>query len=562
MVLMKNRKFLLLSIPALLLICSLFAFRIVDFKTSKSLEIFFAFFRELNIFYVDDTDSEQLVKVGIDAMLESLDPYNEFIPEENIETLEFQTTGEYGGMGAIIRQGKDYPTIAEVYENSPAHKAGLMTGDIILRVDTLSVKGLAVDHVSRLLKGVPKSNLSITVKRYGSSDSLQYSFKREKIHVSSVPYFGMVSKNTGYIRVANFTADCSKEVESAFKNLKSKDKITGLILDFRGNPGGLLQEAVKIVNLFVQKNELVVYTKGKIKEFDQEYKTTSRPADTEMPLIVLVDRASASASEIVAGAFQDLDRAVIVGERTFGKGLVQATRSLPYNTQLKLTTAKYYIPSGRCIQAVDYTLRDENGNVGNIPDSLSSEFKTRNGRSVRDGGGIVPDIQYKQPMYSHAASILYGRNILFDYATRYHHAHKQIEQPNLFSLTDREIDDFYEYLKEINFSYQSQAEYQYKEFIKTSQQEELLPLFQRFADSIQTVIDNNSLKALYAKRSEIKKLLEEEIVGRYYFQKGRVQCAIVNDEIIQISLGVLVNRNQYSNILSASSTEEKVGAEM
>jgi carboxyl-terminal processing protease len=547
---LKNKKILLLGIPVFLIFLTLFAFRSVDFKTSKSLEIFFSFFREVNIFYVDKTDPEQLIQVGIDAMLESLDPYNEFITEDNIETLEFQTTGEYGGMGALIRHAKDYPVIAEVYEGSPAHKAGIMAGDIILWIDSISVKGMPVDMVSKLLKGAPKSNLSIFLKRHNHPDSLQFIFQREKIHIPSVPYYGMVSDNIGYIRLANFTTDCNKEVERAVKDLKSKSKAKGLILDLRGNPGGLLFEAVKIVNLFVQKNELVVYTKGQIKEFDQQYKTPSRPIDTEIPLVVLVDRASASASEIVAGALQDLDRAIIVGERTFGKGLVQATRPLPYNTQLKITTAKYYIPSGRCIQAVDYSQRDENGSLRFFPDSLVSEFKTRNGRSVYDGGGITPDIQHQLSLYSAISSVLYARNILFDYATLYRHSNKQINSPDTFNLTDKEFENFVDYLEQIGFEYQSQTEYQLNELVKASKQEEFMPLIQVFVDSLQSIIAKNRLKEIHTYSFEIKKLLEEEIVSRYYLQQGRSKYLINNDKAIPISLEVFKDSDLYFTILS------------
>jgi carboxyl-terminal processing protease len=552
---LKNKRILFLGIPVFITILTLCAFRSVDFKTSKSLEIFFSFFREVNIFYVDKTDPEQLIQIGIDAMLESLDPYNEFITEDNIETLEFQTTGEYGGMGALIRHGLDYPVIAEVYEGSPAHKAGIMAGDIILWIDSINVKGMPVDLVSKLLKGAPKTNLSIFIKRHNHIDSLQFVFKREKIHIPSVPFYGLVSDNIGYIRLANFTTDCNKEVERALKNLKSKDKAKGLILDLRGNPGGLLFEAVKIVNLFVQKNELVVYTKGQIKEFDQQYKTPSRPVDTDIPLVVLVDRASASASEIVAGALQDLDRAVILGERTFGKGLVQATRSLPYNTQLKITTAKYYIPSGRCIQAVDYSQRDENGSLGFIPDSLVSEFKTRNGRSVYDGGGITPDIQHQLSLYSRISSVLYARNILFDYATLYRHSNKQIHSPDSFYLTDKEFESFVDYLNQIGFEYQSQTEYQLNELVKASKQEEFMPLIQDLVDSLQSIITKNRKKEIYAYSFEIKKLLEEEIVSRYYLQNGRSKYIINNDKAIPISLEILNDSDRYLTILSKASKD-------
>ncbi len=422
---LKKRRILLTAAVSIGVLTLFLSLKAVDFKTSKSLDIFFSFFRELNTYYVDDIDAEKTINIGIDAILQSLDPYNDFIPDENRDILEFQTTGEYGGMGALVRRGPESTIIAEVYEGSPAHKAGLMTGDEIIRINGVSTKGLPVEKVSSMLKGPTKTTLDLIVKRYGTVDSLSFRFNREKIHIPNVPYYGMAQDGVGYIRLASFTTNCEKEVRKAVKELK-KLNAQGLILDLRGNPGGLLIEAVKIVNLFVEKGQLVVYTKGKVKEYDQEYKTTSSPLDTQTPLVVLVDRTSASASEIVAGALQDLDRAVIVGERTFGKGVVQVTRPLSHKAQLKITASKYYIPSGRCIQAIDYAKRNEEGKISYIPDSLINEFKTKGGRPVFDGGGVTPDVEQKLSSFSRLSASLYAQNILFDFATRYRHEHKEI----------------------------------------------------------------------------------------------------------------------------------------
>jgi carboxyl-terminal processing protease len=553
----KKRIFLFI-VPLSILVLSLVAFRSVDFKTSKSLDIFFTFFRELSIFYVDKTDPEKLVQIGIDAMLESLDPYNEFITEENMETLEFQTTGEYGGMGALIRHAKDYPVVAEVYEGTPAHKAGILAGDIILWIDNICVKGMPVDKVSKLLKGAPKTKLTIFIKRINQPDSLLFDFTREKIHIPSVPFYGIISDGIGYIKLANFTTDCSKEVGNALKDLASKSRLKGLILDLRGNPGGLLIEAVKIVNLFVDKNQMVVYTKGQIKEFDQEYKTTSRPVDTETPLLVLVDRASASASEIVAGALQDIDRAVIMGERTFGKGLVQATRALPYNTQLKITTAKYYIPSGRCIQAVDFTQRNEDGSINVIPDSLISAFNTKNGRTVYDGGGISPDIQHKTSLYSRVSSVLYARNLIFNYATLYRNSHSEISPPEKFKFSDDDYNHFLAFLNSEGFEYQSQTEYQLNEFVKVSKQEGFFAIAKGVIDSLNAIILENKLIELQNYRSEIQGLLEEEIVSRYYYQSGRAKFSLYNDKAIPLASSVLTEGERYYDMLGYTN-KRKIG---
>lgn len=543
-----------IGFSAAILLVGLISFKSVDFKLSKSLDIFFSFFREVNIFYVDKPNPEKLISVGIEAMLESLDPYNEYIPEENMETLEFQTTGEYGGMGALIRHGNDYPVIAEIYEGSPAHKAGLMNGDKILEINGRSVFSTPVDQVSGMLKGVPNTELNVVIRRLQNPDSLSFKFKRSKIHIPSVPYFGIISEGIGYIKLSNFTTNCHKELESALKELKSKHKANRLVLDLRGNPGGLLNEAVKIVNLFVKKDELVVYTKGQIKDFDQEYKTASRPVDSEIPLIILVDRISASASEIVAGALQDLDRAIIVGERTFGKGLVQATRPLPYNSQLKITTAKYYIPSGRCIQAVDFSQRAEDGSLSYIPDSLISDFKTRNGRLVRDGGGITPDIDQNLKIYSRLASVLYAQNKLFDFATQFRITNPTIVTPAQFSLTDNQYDEFVMYLSKSGFTYQSQSEFALNEFVKISQQEKYYDLLKHLSDSLMSILTGNGKLEYELFKPEIKRLLEEEIIGRYYFQRGKSEYSIKNDSAIWRSIELHSNPNEFNAILTGNNS--------
>ncbi|MDD2278070.1 MAG: S41 family peptidase [Bacteroidales bacterium] len=546
-----KNKIHLVWIPIIGLLVVFFSFKSIDFKTSKSLDIFFSFFRELSIFYVDDIDPEKLIYTGIDAMLNSLDPYNDFIPEENKETFEFQTTGEYGGMGALIRHGVEFAIIAEVYEGSPAHKAGLMAGDEIRRIDGVSTKELPVDKVSSMLKGPSNTMLKLIVKRYGVKDSLEFNFNREKIHIPSVPYYGMVNNDLGYIRLSNFTANCESEVKEALKSLK-KQKAKGLILDLRSNPGGLLYEAVKIVNLFVEKDQLVVYTKGQIKEFDQEYKTPSKPFDIEIPLVVIVDRISASASEIVAGALQDLDRAIIIGERTFGKGLVQATRPLPHNAQLKITTAKYYIPSGRCIQAVDFAKRDEEGRIHSIPDSLISKFETKNGRAVYDGGGIAPDIEQSVTFFSRLSASLYAQNMLFNFATQFRNTHSNIAPPAKFELTEDDFSGFISFLDSVGFEYESQTSILLKELKESAKTENYYTASQSLFDSLEVAIERKGFAEFDLYKEEIAKLIEEEIVGRYYLQKGKAEYSLNKDEVIEKCIEVLTNPNLSTQVLSGN----------
>ncbi len=390
-----------------------------DFKLVKNIEVFSNLLRELNYFYVDDTDPEKMIKTGIDAMLKTLDPYTVYIPESELEDFNFMTTGQYGGVGSLIRRGTDYIVISEVYKGFPADKAGLKAGDLIVEINGESTKNLSTTKVSELMKGTPDSEIRITVQRYNVEEYITKTIIRKKISIPSVPYSGMINEETAYIRLSGFTKNASGEVRTAMLNLKRNHHPSSLILDLRGNPGGLLIEAVKIANLFVDKGQEVVSTKGKVKEYFQSYKTPDQPIDKNIALAVIVDRGSASASEIVAGAIQDMDRGVIVGERTYGKGLVQTTRPLGYNNQLKVTTAKYYIPSGRCIQALDYSHRNKDGSVGHIPDSLISEFKTQNGRKVYDGGGIAPDIKVDPADASSLTIQLYTQFLFFDYATKY-----------------------------------------------------------------------------------------------------------------------------------------------
>lgn len=552
---LKKLKYLLAGASITAIFFGLLAFQSPSIKTSKSLDIFFSFFRDLNLLYVDKVDPETLIYTGIDAMLQSLDPYSEFISEENQDEFEFQTTGEYGGMGALIQEYEGYPMIADIYEGSPAHKAGLLVGDVILNINGINVKSVPVDKASKLLKGVPKTDLKLKIRRSTYPDTLTLTFKREKIHVPSVAYQGVVGQGVGYVRITSFTTEAYRETEKAIKELIKKDKITSLILDLRGNPGGLLYEAVRIVNLFVPQNQLVVSTKGQVKEFDNEYKTPSRPLNTEIPLVVLVDRASASASEIVAGALQDLDRAVIIGERTFGKGLVQTTRDLPYNTKIKVTTAKYYIPSGRCIQAIDFAKKHEDGSIHFIPDSLMKPFNTLNGRTVFDGGGILPDIHQPSTSFSRFTGNLYSSRMIFNFATSYRLANQQIDSPKSFKLPQKDLEEFKAYVLAHNFNYQTQTEKVLAEVIKASKEEDFYPIAQTLIDSLNRMVKGNVLKEIEKNKADVVNMLEDEIVGRYYFQKGRYERYTKRDSLISKAIDVLSNSGKYQSILNPNTAK-------
>ncbi|MGC8802173.1 MAG: S41 family peptidase, partial [Bacteroidales bacterium] len=464
---MKKRLLVVVAVVACILTTS---FVDTEFKIGKSIDIFISLFKELNYNYVDDIDPEKLITAGIDGMLKTLDPYTTYIPETKLEDFRFQTTGQYGGIGAIIRRIDDYVYIVEPYENSPAAKAGLKAGDKILAVNGVEAKGKDVSTISDQLKGTPGTVVEVTLERTGIEQPMKIKITREKITIPNVPYYGMLTDSVGYIRLTNFTTNAGAEVRQAVTALKAK-KARALILDLRDNPGGLLNEAVEVVNCFVPKDQLVVFTKGKIKEAFKRYVTISDPIDTLIPLAVLTSRGTASAAEIVAGTLQDLDRAVVVGQRTFGKGLVQQTRPLSYNTQLKVTVAKYYIPSGRCIQAVDYSHRNEDGSVGYIPDSLIKEFKTRVGRTVYDGGGIMPDIKVEQEKYSQIALNLYAKNIIFNFATEYVREHPTVSPPDKFTIDAATYQKFTEYVNRQNFDYQTQTEQQLDKLIEIAKKE-------------------------------------------------------------------------------------------
>jgi len=529
-----------------------------NFEISKNLDIFYTLFRELNLFYVDDIKPEKLIKTGIDDMLESLDPYTNYIPEEDMDDFKFMTTGEYGGIGALISKRGSNIIVAEPYEGFPAQKVGLKAGDIFLEVDGKEVNKSTVEEVSARLKGPAKKVLKLKMLRPDTKKPFEMDVIREEIKIDPVTYAGMLDAKTGYIRLSSFTDGCADRIKNSFLELRDIKGATSMIIDLRSNPGGLLGEAVRMVNLFVKHGEEVVSTKGKVAQWDKTYRATEQPIDTIMPLIVLVNRGSASASEIVSGALQDLDRAVIIGKRTFGKGLVQTTLDLSYNTKLKVTTAKYYIPSGRCIQALDYSHRNKDGSVGNIPDSLIHEFATKKGRKVFDGGGIVPDIKMDQDTLGDLAFKLIQENIIFDFATRFAATHPTIPAPDQFIIDDNIFNDFHQFLLSKPFAYESRSEQALRGLIETAKKERAYEETKAEFESLRKKLTKNVDSDLNKFRKEVSSVLADEIVTRYYYQKGAVIASFKDDTDIAKAKSVLSNHQEYLTLLQPDPVQKRL----
>lgn len=517
------------------------------FEVSKNLEIFTDLYKELDFYYVDDINSGDLMKTAIDEMLMSLDPYTTYIPETDIEDYRFMTTGQYGGIGAMITRRKNFVYISEPYEGFPAQKAGLMAGDKLIEINGVSAEGKNTEEVSSILKGQPNTEVSILIERNG--ERLTKRFKRERITVKSIPYYGILENGVGYIKLRSFTQNCANEVKSALADLKSQQPLNGIILDLRSNPGGLLNESIDIVNLFVAKGEEIVTTKGKTKAWEKTYLSKNNPLDMNTPLVILINSGSASASEIVSGSIQDLDRGVIIGRKSFGKGLVQQTRKLPYNSQLKVTVAKYYIPSGRCIQSLDYSNRNEDGSAGKVADSLVSTFNTRNGRVVKDGGGINPDVITKQDDISDISISLMSKNLIFDFATDFRYKNERISDIEDFTITDDLFLDFVSFLQDKDYEYSTTTEEALEIFKEITVEEGTSELLSKHITAIYDVITNNKNNDLINNKSEIKKLLASEIVSRYYYQEGRIKERLKYDVDIKEALKLFQNIEEYKNIL-------------
>ncbi|MFT3737305.1 MAG: S41 family peptidase [Breznakibacter sp.] len=528
-----------------------------NFSIVKNLDIFYTLFRELNSYYVDETNPEKLIRTGIDSMLESLDPYTQYIPESDLEDFKFMTTGEYAGIGSLISKKGHYVVISEPYEGFPAQKAGLKAGDMVLEIDGADMTDKNTPDVSEKLKGPANTKVKIKVKRTEEKKPLVFEIVREKIQINPVAYYGMVDLQTGLIVLNNFTTNCSEEVKKAFLDLRDTYKAKNVVLDLRSNPGGLLDEAIKIVNLFVPRGSEIVSTRGKVKQWDKVYKATSLPIDTVMSLSVLINRGSASASEIVAGSLQDLDRAVIVGQRSFGKGLVQTTRGLSYNSQLKVTTAKYYIPSGRCIQAIDYSHRNDDGSVGYVPDSLITEYKTKNGRPVFDGGGVSPDVKVDATRGNNISYALVVQQIIFDYATKFTIENPKIGPASGFQVTDETYADFKNFVaQQKDFTYKSKTQEAFKTLKETASKEDYYNTAKNEFDALEKLIALDVQKDMDLFKDEITDLLALEIVKRYYYQKGAYEYSIKTDAELNKALELFSSQqnNTYYGLLSGKIT--------
>ncbi len=534
-------------------IASITSYSFVDnyFEVSKNLDIFSSLYREVNMYYVDSVDPGKIMKKGIDEMLSSLDPYTNYIPESNIEDYRFMTTGQYGGIGAVIRPKGDYVIVSDPYEGFPADKAGLRAGDVILEIDGKTTKNKKTDEISRALKGSPKTEVKLLIKREGEEKPFEKILVREEIKVKPVPYYGMLDNKIGYIKLNSFTENCAKDVAEALKELKLKNNLSGLVLDLRGNPGGLLHEAVNTSNIFIPRGQEIVSTKGRYKDADRPYKAVNEAIDTELPLAVLVNSGSASASEIVSGSLQDLDRAVVIGQRTFGKGLVQTTRPLSYNSQLKITTSKYYIPSGRCIQALDYTHRNEDGSVGKIPDSLVSEFKTKAGRKVYDGGGIKPDYTTTLKKMNPICNSLVSKSIIFDYASRYRTLHATIPSGD-FVLSNADWTDFLTYISDKEYDYITKSEKSLEDFKKNAEDELYLATLKTDIETLQSKLKHNKQEDIEKNKTDIVSLLEDEIASRYGYQQGRIKESLTHDMEVKKAIEVLNDKITYTGILSGA----------
>lgn len=528
------------------------------FEVSKNLDIFNALVKETEMFYVDSVDVEKTVRKGIDAMLSGLDPYTEYIPEQEMETLKLITTGEYGGIGSYIRQRNPAGgvIIAEPNEGMPAALAGLKAGDFILAIDSIDVSGASNDRVSELLKGVPNTKLQLTIQRPGEKKPRKVEIIRKQIQVKQVTWYGVRNDSIGYIYLKGFTDKSAQEVKEAFEDLKKNHHIKSLILDLRNNGGGVLEGAVQLVSMFVPKGSEVISTKGKIKQWDRTYRTSTEPIDTVMPIAVLINGASASAAEIVSGALQDWDRAVLVGQRSFGKGLVQSTRDLPYDGKLKVTMSKYYIPSGRCIQQIDYTHRKEDGSVAAIPDSLTSIFYTSLGRPVRDGGGVRPEFEVKEPKVPTMMYYLATDTMFFDFVTNWVAKHPTIAPVESFTVTDDDFEALKAYAKEKDFTYDRQSEKVLKNLKEVAEFEGYLDEGSTAFKALEAKLTPNLDRDFDRFKDQVKDLMASEIVKRYYFQKGELIQNLKNDPVLEKALEVLADRNLYDQTLSAPDPAE------
>jgi len=532
------------------------------FDIARNMKIFAKLFQEVNTYYVDDVNPTSMMNIGIEAMLSTLDPYTNYIPEDEIEDYRTVTTGEYGGVGILVRMHNDKVVVMMPSKGYAAFKAGIQIGDEIVKVDGIEISGKNTNDISKLLKGQAGTEVTLTLRRYGKDEPFAVSIKRENIHVSNVPYYGMVNGEIGLIQLTDFTRGAGREVADALKDLKGKGA-KKIILDLRGNPGGLLNEAIEICNVFLPFGLEIVSTKGRIKEWNRTHKALDKPLDVEIPLAVLINGGSASASEIVAGVVQDYDRGVLVGKRSFGKGLVQATRSLEFNSRLKVTVAKYYIPSGRCIQAIDYSHKDTDGIAGKLPDSLRVAYKTQNGRVVYDGAGISPDVEITPQYHAQITRSLLSKGLVFDYATVYKHKNAQIPAAKEFKLSDKEYDTFVAWLKDKDYEYKNEVEKAVEGLVASAKKDKYYEELIKEIEMLDSKIIRKKENDLYKFKVEIKELLESEIVSRYYLEEGVIEASFDDDTDIREAVSILSNTETYKSLLapseSASGREKSSG---
>ena len=524
-----------------------------NFEISKSLDIYNNVLRQLNMYYVDEINPAELNESAINAMLEGLDPYTVFIPESQIEDVKLLTTGEYGGIGSLIQYSDGKTMISEPYEGFPAAKAGLVPGDIFLEVNGIDVRGKMTNEISELLKGTPGTTVKLKMERLGEKEPIVKELKREKIKIDNIPYSTVFDNGVGYAILSQFTKDCARELKDVIVDMKKNHELKGFILDLRGNGGGLLNEAVDIVNMFVPKNKLVVYQKGKVAEHNYNHYTQHEPLDLDIPLVILVNEGSASASEIVAGSIQDFDRGVIVGQRTFGKGLVQNILPMSYNTQIKVTVAHYYLPSNRCIQEIDYSKKNKKtADTLAKADTLGKPFHTANGRVVYESHGIQPDVKMEPELMSTITTHLYAKNLFFKYANKFYSEHKSIKSAKEFQITDKVYDDFMQFVKNEGFTFTSNSEKEIKEIEKIAKVEGYLDEIQPILDQAVAKIEEEKTKDLIDNRDEIEDLLKYEIVSRYYYQKGRIIATLEDDPELKRAFEVILNQEEYNNILKGT----------
>lgn len=550
---MKLRKKLILGTSALLVAGGLTAFTRDDrfFEIARNLDIYATMFKELNMYYVDEVNPNRMVKTSIDAMLKSLDPYTNFYAEDDIEDYMTMTTGRYNGIGATVGTRQDKSIVMMLYEGTPAEKSGLQIGDEILKIDGVDIKTRRDADTGKLLRGQTGTAVKLTVKRFGVKEPVEISVMRDVVKMTNVPYYGMLNEEVGYIDLKDFMAAAGREVRAAYQELKGKG-MKKLVLDLRENPGGLLDQSIDISNIFIPRGSEVVTTKGKVTEWNKSYAAQSPALDTEMPVVVLTNNHSASAAEIVSGVIQDYDRGVLIGQRSYGKGLVQTTRPLSFGTRMKITTAKYYIPSGRCIQAIDYSHRNADGSVGKIADSLRTAFKTRAGRTVYDGGGVTPDIQTEAQTPTPIALSLTNKGLIFDYAVKYKHDHPTIKPAREFKLTDAEYQEFVKWAGDKEYDYTTQVEKDLGVLEASAKKEKYFDQIQNQLQALKSKMSHSKDADMKTFQAEIRSLLEQEIAGHYYLQKGIKEASFTTDTDIKTALDLFKDMSKYERILKGS----------